>query len=250
MTGKTAAFGKGEMTRALTVMSLAIAVLVAPAFAFQDKVEEQVSTSFIFDTPALPNTVPLLQGRFASLEQSARSEFDEGRAELAELGSAAAANYYHEERWVVTGSTDRLISLAGQISSYTGGAHGNTNFEAMIWDATSDRPIGVIGLFTNRYHGLSMIDLPFCAGLREQQLERMGELSDDDFWAACPPHDQVAVTATGSEAGPFTEFNVRVAPYIAGPYAVGPFEVDIPMSAELLAAIKPEYRESFALPAS
>ncbi|QLC23755.1 DUF4163 domain-containing protein [Parasphingopyxis algicola] len=223
----------------------AIALPSTTSFAQQAEAED---AGFVFDIPALPETTPLLQAQLESLRDRARAGYDEGRAELAELRSAAASGYQHSQQWTVTGRTDALIALGSETYSYTGGAHGNTAFDALVWDVESDRPIGVLGLFTNRYLGLSMIDRSFCAALRDQQAERMGEIADDDFWADCPTLDQVAIAAMGGDGTPFTAFRVRVPPYIAGPYAVGTFEIDVPVTAEMLDALKPAYLTSFALP--
>lgn len=222
---------------------LGSAIALPPALAAQAEAERG---GFTFDIPALPESVPLLRGQLESLRDRARADYDTGRAELAELRSAAADAYLHDQRWTVTGRTDALIGLASETYSYTGGAHGNTAYDALVWDVASDRPIGVLGLFSNRYLGLSIIDQPFCAALRDQQVERMGEIADDDFWADCPTLDQVAVAPMGGDGAPFTAFRVRVPPYIAGPYAVGTFEVDVPVSAAMLDALRPEYRGSFA----
>jgi hypothetical protein len=40
---------------------------------------------------------------------------------------------------------------------------------------------------------------------------------------------------------------VLVAPYNAGPYAEGSYEVTVPVTPEILALVKAEYRDSFAV---
>lgn len=242
------AFGRRVLASGAAMLVLSLGPISAPVAAAQDESED---AGFAYALPALPETVPLLASRLESERQRARYAYDEGRAELAETmpeGSAMVAGFQHDQRWTVTGQTDALIGLGSETYSYTGGAHGNTAFDALVWDVETDRPIGVLGLFANRYLGLSMIDQPFCAGLREQQIERMGDLSGDDFWGGCPPLDQVAIAPMGSDDGPFTSFRVRVAPYIAGPYAAGSFDVDVPVTVAMLEELKPGYRGSFALP--
>ncbi|RED15950.1 PdaC/SigV domain-containing protein [Parasphingopyxis lamellibrachiae] len=226
-------------------LTIAAAFPAAPGSAQQTEAEDG---GFTFTIPTLPDSAPLLQNQLESLRDRARSDYDRGRAELAELQSAAASAYQHSQQWTVTGRTDALIGLDSETFSYTGGAHGNTAFDALIWDVAGDRPIGILGLFANRYHGLSMIDQPFCTALRDQQRERMGDIAEDDLWADCPSLDQVAIAPTGGDGVSFTGFRVRVPPYIAGPYSAGSFDVDVPVTAEMIDALKPAYRESFALP--
>ncbi|MEM8696811.1 MAG: DUF4163 domain-containing protein [Pseudomonadota bacterium] len=212
---------------------------------------ETAHDGFTVELPTLPDAVPQLRSRLESLRDQARSDYDRGRAELAEImpaDSPMVTGYEHNQRWTIAGRTDRLISLGSETYSYSGGAHGNTAFDAILWDVAGDRPLAVIDLFTNRYLGLSLIDMRFCAGLREEQLDRLGAISEDDLWADCPPVEAVALFPTGSADGPFTGFTVSVPPYIAGPYSAGPFEIDVPVTAEMLALIKSEYRASFAVP--
>ncbi len=232
------------------MLGLAAGLSASPAQAAQQEAE---TSGFTYELPALPETVPLLARHLESRRAQARAAYDAGRAQLAEMmpeGSAMVAGYQHSQQWTIAGQTDALIGLGSETYSYTGGAHGNSFFNALVWDVASDRLIGVLGLFTNRYLGLSMIDQPFCEGLREQQIERMGDISSDDFWADCPPFDQVAIAPMGSDTGLFTSFRVRVPPYIAGPYAAGSFDVDVAVTTEMLGALKPEYRSSFALAAN
>lgn len=237
---------KGALLGMLAIgLAAAGAIPAAPGFAQPEAVAD---SGFAFAVPALPESAPRLRNHLESLRDSAQFDYDRGRAELTEMRSGAANAYQHSQQWMVTGRTEALIGLGSETYSYTGGAHGNTAFDALVWDVADDRPIGILGLFDNRYFGLSLIDRPFCAALRDQQRERMGDMPDGDFWADCPSLDQVAIAPMGEDGAPFTGFRVRVPPYIAGPYAVGSFEIDVPVTAEMLAALKRRYRESFALP--
>lgn len=242
-------FRRRTLAAGVALLAVSLGPIPAPVAAAQ---EEAVDTGFSYTLPALPDTVPLLASRLESERQRAQFAYSEARAELAETmpeDSAMVAGFQHDQRWTVTGQTEALIGLGSETYSYTGGAHGNTAFDALVWDVETDRPIGVLGLFANRYLGLSIIDQPFCEGLREQQIERMGDISGDDFWGGCPPLNEVAIAPMGSDGGPFTSFRVRVPPYIAGPYAAGSFDVDVRVTSEILDALKPGYRDSFALPA-
>lgn len=244
MRARNQTVGRPILAVGAIVLGVASTLPASPAQAAQ---EDAGDAGFTYELPALPDTVPLLARQLESQRERARSAYDEGRAELAEImpeGSAMVDGFQHSQQWTVTGQTDALIGLGSETYSYTGGAHGNTAFDALTWDVATDRPIGIIGLFANRYHGLSLIDQPFCEGLREQQIERMGDIWGDD----CPPLHEVAVAPVAEDGGPFTAFRVRVAPYVAGPYVAGSFDVDVPVTAEMLDQLKPAYRSSFALP--
>ena len=44
----------------------------------------------------------------------------------------------------------------------------------------------------------------------------------------------------------FDRIGILVAPYEAGPYAEGDYEITLPVTDAVIAAVKPEYRPSFA----
>jgi hypothetical protein len=44
----------------------------------------------------------------------------------------------------------------------------------------------------------------------------------------------------------FTRIGILIGPYEAGPYAEGDYEITLPVTPEVLAAVKPEYRADFA----
>ena len=60
--------------------------------------------------------------------------------------------------------------------------------------------------------------------------------------------DPVAETVIlGSSNGQsFNRIGILVPPYEAGPYAEGDYEVTVPVTSAVLAAVKPEYRSSFS----
>ena len=62
----------------------------------------------------------------------------------------------------------------------------------------------------------------------------------------CPPlGDQVVVPVDADEDGRFERLRVLLGPYAAGPYAEGSYEVDVPVTGEMRALVKAQYRESF-----
>ena len=56
-------------------------------------------------------------------------------------------------------------------------------------------------------------------------------------------HAAVDGVTLGLAAG---QIGVLIGPYEAGPYVEGGYEVTLPVTAEVLAVVKPEYRASFA----
>jgi hypothetical protein len=46
----------------------------------------------------------------------------------------------------------------------------------------------------------------------------------------------------------FNRIGLIAAPYVAGSYAEGPYEITLPVTPAVLAAVKPEYKAAFATP--
>jgi hypothetical protein len=44
---------------------------------------------------------------------------------------------------------------------------------------------------------------------------------------------------------PMTRITFHADPYVAGPYAEGDYDIDLPVTTAVIEAIKPEYRSSF-----
>lgn len=207
----------------------------------------EVTGAFEYHIPDEAAASPSLAARLEAERGGAQADFEEGRAAFmrdapgSQLGDAFT---WHKE-WDVMGRSGSLLSLAAIVYSFEGGAHGNTGFDALLWDVARDDPIDVTALFTDRYLGLAHLDRAFCARLRTMQIERFeGEV--DEPWAECPLLHELAIVPAGAPAQPFTQIKVLVPPYVAGPYAMGSFEIDLPVDAALIAMLRPEYREAFA----
>ena len=68
---------------------------------------------------------------------------------------------------------------------------------------------------------------------------------DGDF-ALCPKFRELAIAPIDSNGnGRFEEIAFVASPYVAGPYVEGAYEVRVPVTARLIAAIEPAYRTSF-----
>ena len=62
----------------------------------------------------------------------------------------------------------------------------------------------------------------------------------------CPALSDIAIIPTDkSKDGRFDRFLLVASPYVAGPYAEGTYEIELPVTPELIAALKGDYRPSF-----
>jgi hypothetical protein len=225
------------MKNALPFLAAALLLSTAPSTAQApvEQAESEPLTGFSYSYPEERlEALPQLAEQMAVFAESAERNFSMllEESEEAMPDSPALANLTHSEDWGIAGETEALLSLAGTIYEYAGGAHGNTEFASLLW------------VFTDRYAGLAEIDGAYCTNLQAMQRER--GLQDGE-WGDCPLlHEMTIVPVAVSDGAPFTTIRVLVPPYAAGPYSLGPFEVDVPVSAALIALVKPEFRSSFA----
>ena len=68
--------------------------------------------------------------------------------------------------------------------------------------------------------------------------------SDDPFSDCIDPTDSTIILGS-SNGKAFDRIGVLVAPYEAGPYAEGEYEVTLPVNDAVMAAVKPDYRATF-----
>ncbi|QLC21131.1 DUF4163 domain-containing protein [Parasphingopyxis sp. CP4] len=237
------------MKNALPFLAAALLLSTVPSAAQApvEQAESEPQNGFSYSYPEERlEALPQLAEQMAVFADSAERDFATlvAESEDAMPDSPALANLTHSEDWGIAGETETLLSLAGTIYEYAGGAHGNTEFASLLWDVRNDRMITLTQLFTDRYSGLAEIDGAYCANL--QAMQREHGLQDGE-WGDCPLlHDMTVVPVAVRDGAPFTTIRVLVPPYAAGPFSLGPFEVDVPVSDSLIALVKPEFRSSFA----
>lgn len=212
--------------------------------------EEDERLRFAFAWPAEAAALPALDARLRERMAAARAEAREN----VEADAAAAAesgypfNPHHlSESWEVAGDSGPLLALAATIESYSGGAHGNLGFDGILWDREAGGEIATAALFDG---GLDPLRDRFCAALNAERAERRGEpvraTGDDDFMTGCPSFDEIVVLpADANKDGRLDSLLFLVAPYIAGPWAEGPYPIELDLAAREAERILPRYRPAF-----
>ncbi|WP_255530292.1 DUF4163 domain-containing protein [Novosphingobium sp. NBM11] len=150
--------------------------------------------------------------------------------------------------WKVVTDLPGWLSLSTIVGSYSGGAHPNYVYDTVLWDKAAGQRRGVADLFTSKAALSQAIRQPFCAELNRQRAKKRGEPvpanSDSEFDACIDPVGETVILGSAGKQG-FDRIGVLVAPYDAGPYAEGSYEVTVPVTSAVLAAVKPEYRAAF-----
>lgn len=170
------------------------------------------------------------------------------RADAARNGRRFEAHWY-DAGWRVDGSGAVLLSLSAEISTFTGGAHGNLSFAAILWDRAANRRRDIAALLGAR--AIEALRPRFCAALDAMRAERRGRealtpLADDDPFTACPAlAGQAMAPADDDGNGRFETFHVMLPPYAAGPYAEGEYVIELPFGPADLDGIAGSYRPAF-----
>jgi hypothetical protein len=154
--------------------------------------------------------------------------------------------------WKLVTNMPAYLSLTFDSWSYTGGVHGNWGRSSMVWDKKASQSMEPIDMFTSRTAFDKLVQTPYCDKLDiERSKKRDGEKVDrsqaDDWMQACPKPSELVVILGSSNGKAFNRLAIYAAPYAVGPYSEGDYEIDLPITPQLLAAVKPAYRSSFAL---
>lgn len=213
---------------------------------------------FGYSYPAAAAAIPALrewlEGDLVSARAELASQAREGRAD-AKVGEYEFTPHLGSTEWKVVTDLPGWLSLSSEIYSFSGGAHGNSAFDSLLWDKAArggaGQQLAVLDLFASPAALKAAVTKSFCAELDRQRAKKRGEdivLDPDDEFARCiDPLEQVLILGSKSGKG-FDRIGFLIAPYNAGSYAEGSYEVTLPITAALLGAVKPEYKAAFVAP--
>ena len=214
--------------------------------------EETDDFLFEYSYPAeagrIPGLAGLLDNRLDRQRAELAVESERARREAREEGFPYNKHSYTAE-WKVVAELPKWLSLSADVATYTGGAHGNYTVQSVVWDKDNLRLMNAIDLFSSPAALEQAFGDRFCEGLDRERAERRGEPVPEDSeeqFDQCPGIDELEVLVGSSNGRTFNRLTVYAGPYVAGPYAEGAYEVDLPVTQEVLDAVKPEYREAFS----
>jgi hypothetical protein len=188
--------------------------------------------------PALLRTM-----RSAALAEAAKA----ARTAARDAASARKAGYpFHRYEsisdWSLAADTPQFLALAGEIYSFTGGAHGNTGHAVQIWDKATRRSVPVDALFNDWPRARKLIEPGYCAALAEAQRARRGLQPGSGGFDACPKLSEQPLVPYGGLSATALQLRVLIGPYVAGPYAEGSYIITLPWPEAVRPFVKPRYR--------
>ena len=240
------------MKRLVGVAVLALSVPAGAAERGEWSAPANPLYGFSYAIPPAAGAIPALRVRLeADRARQLAKVRSEARAAAAEAkaGGFPVRKYDYAQAWQVVASLPGWLSLSASYYSYTGGAHGMSWSGAMLWDRKAGVPRNPLELFASKEALSRAIRAPFCAALDRQRAEKRGEAvkpgSTAMFDECIDPVKQTVLLGSKSKRA-FDRIGVLVAPYEAGPYAEGSYEVTVPVTPAVLAAVRPQWRASFA----
>ncbi|GAA0284932.1 hypothetical protein GCM10009127_28250 [Alteraurantiacibacter aestuarii] len=189
----------------------------------------------------------LLDRRLDRLRNAMVGDSAEARADARDNGFPFN-KYSTEVEWQVVADTPRYLSLSAKISSYTGGAHGNYGFDALVWDKERAAALEPETFFTTPEALEAALGSKLCEKLNRERAERRGQPiaeGSSDIFDVCVPLSDTTVLFGSASGRAFDRVGVQIGPYVAGPYAEGSYEFTFDVDDKLLTALRDEYRSAF-----
>ena len=204
---------------------------------------------FSFSYPDTLGAIPALKDRLD--EQANREEADLQRAASQASDQAREDGFPYNRymvmiEWKLAGKASDWLSLVENGATYFGGAHGNYGLSSVLWNSDSQRLLEPINLFESQTALSDALGDRYCDALDAQRMARRGGEVDesDDIFGRCPGLEELELVLL-SNGSKFDRIMLYAAPYVAGPYAEGDYEVELSVDDAMRQAVKERYREDF-----
>jgi hypothetical protein len=213
----------------------------------------EAAYEFSYVYPASARAIPalklILDGEARSVRATFSAQAEQGRDD-ARASGFPFRRYSYMKTWRTVSEVPGWLSLSAQVYTFTGGAHGMTFFDALVWDKAAGRQYKAADLFQSPAMLSRAIRAAFCDALDRQRAKKRGapvKPGSTDMFDKCidPAAETLILGSSGGKA--FDRIGVLVAPYDAGPYVEGTYEVTLPVTPAVIAAARPEFRNYFAL---
>ncbi|MDY7097782.1 MAG: hypothetical protein SXU28_06560 [Pseudomonadota bacterium] len=215
----------------------------------------EAEREFEYARPAQVSAIPAL---VESLTADRDKKLSEQKAEWAQARSDCPPDAFSCARrafsveWQVITDLPRFLSLSSGHYIYGGGAHGNYWTDTLVWDREAAGGEGAsmapLDMFASTQTMWEALGLAYCDALNAERAKRRGEYYEPEAtgWPNdCPQVDDLVVMLGSSNGAAFDRIGIYAAPYTAGPYAEGAYEITLPVTEEVIATVKPEYAKYF-----
>lgn len=175
-----------------------------------------------------------------------------GRSEEAEAQKAGYPfrGHTYEEHWGVVADVPALLIMQSLGYVFTGGAHGMPIVTTLIWDKASGKRLPADAVLDMAVLNKGLNDR-FCAALDTERAKRRGEPvktgdpNQLDEFVRCVDLSKQTILPVSLKGGALDAIRVVIMPYEAGPYSEGIYQLDLPVDAAVLQAVRPTYKGAF-----
>ncbi|WP_324741979.1 DUF3298 and DUF4163 domain-containing protein [Tsuneonella sp. CC-YZS046] len=215
--------------------------------------EENELFSFVYSYPAAAGDIPRLKASLDARLEEERGKLDKDARQFKQEAAADGfpyRAYANQTDWAVVADLPGWLSLSAEKYSYTGGAHGMTVFDSLLWDRQAQVERAPLSLFLSRDALEAAIKPAFCEELDRQRVKKRGvefDRANPGMFDECIGLASTTVLLGSANRKTFDRVGFLIPPYEAGPYAEGAYEVILPVSEAILRAVKPEFRGSFTV---
>ncbi|MCZ8369888.1 MAG: hypothetical protein O9293_07980 [Porphyrobacter sp.] len=216
-------------------------------YAEQGVAKRTFGYSWLAAVAALPPLASHLMAERDAMLAEQKADWQSALAEVGDKDCVSCVNRDIEKTWDVVANLPRFLSLSASWYDYSGGAHGNFAFDTLVWDRQTQRAIDPKTMFRSPAALQAALGEAWCKRLGAERQNKLGEEYSDDGFFGCPPIADLTVLVGSSDRKHFNRIGLIAAPYVAGSYAEGEYEVTLPVTPKVLAAVKPEFKAAFAL---
>ncbi|MFT4090792.1 MAG: DUF4163 domain-containing protein [Asticcacaulis sp.] len=154
--------------------------------------------------------------------------------------------YFRTTVWHLSGETPQLASFYAEHAEFTGGAHGNMNFQTILWNKADNQPLDTASLFKPDAD-FKEADAYLCTQVEAERSRRNETPTRQTATGfTCPKLlESRLILIPSVTPEKFGAVEALYAPYDVGPYAEGPYQIRIPQTL-LRNVIAPDYLADFA----
>jgi hypothetical protein len=206
----------------------------------------EFSHSWPKQVATIPGLLKILSAERKDELAEQQADWNEALAEFGDSDCTSCVTRSYQKSWQVVADLPRFLSLSAETYVYGGGAHGNSFFDAMVWDREASRQLAAGEFFTSSKAMQAALGPPWCRALKPERRERLGSDFTDEELSSCPEISELTVLLGSSNRKTFDRIGLLAAPYVVGSYAEGAYEITVPVTSKVIDTVKPEYRAYFS----
>lgn len=222
-----------------------------PDWLCYGRLKEDYSFAFVY--PKAVEREPALDAAVRT-EAGAAEAWIAARASEARGEGGGTRRLSYEAAWRIDAILPELAAASGAISHDIGGAHGGIEYRTILIDRERGRPIALQDVFDPgffepdllgyRLWGIRAVQAVFCRTLTQEVRARR---DDPAAKVGCPAVEDQPITFLCGDGGRIDRLRALLGPEVAGSRAEGPYEIDIPVDAAMMSAIRRRFRPAFGL---